>query len=75
MERCPKCGGIYFDHGELERVVAQARLAAATPSAGTRSSSSAVVSGVAGEVAVEGGWIVGEIAVALLVGIFEAIAD
>ena len=73
VERCPKCKGIYFDHGELERVVAQARLAAVTPAAS--GSSSGVVSGVASEVAVEGGWIVGEIAVALLVGIFEAIAD
>lgn len=71
IERCPRCSGIYFDRGELERVLAAARQAPAPAAASSGSSSS----GLAAEVAVEGGWIVGEVAVALLVGIFEALAD
>lgn len=78
LERCPRCEGLFFDHGELEHVI-QARKAAVPLAVGVASSSplvgSELGSAVATEVAVEGGWVVGEIVIGLLAGLFEAIVD
>ncbi len=72
VERCPKCRGIYFDHGELERVVQLARTRAPVK---VKSSDSAVGVGVAAVVAEEGGWVVAEIAIAVIGGLIEAVVD